>query len=207
MRAYPVDFAWPLSHIRARERKGRRWMEFTQSGPEIVRSEHQRWLLDHWASSRGDALLPVWRGLNADEIKVPFDNLALSQVIGEYDNARFKLEFHGWRLAKSFGEMECVGMFIDDILPPPYRQAAMATYREATERKVPVYTVADMRDPGGRIVHHERLILPFTVDGSSTGKILAAIEAHSPEGPFEIHELMKAPIRPPVIALCTTIQF
>jgi hypothetical protein len=182
-------------------------MEFTQSGPDIIRSEQQRWLLNHWASLRAHAPLPLWRGLNDAEIKVPFDNLALSDVVGEYDNARFKLEFLGWRLAKSFGGMECVGMFIDDILPPPYRQAAMATYRQATERKVPVYTVSDMRDPGGRIVHHERLILPFTVDGLSTGKILASIEAVSPEGPFEIHELMKSPNRLPVIALCTMIQF
>ena len=181
-------------------------MEFTQSGPDIIRSENQRTLLDHWAASRGQAQLPIWQGFGDIETKYPLDNLALSQVIGDGDNARCKLEVHGWRLAKSFGGMQCVGMFIDEILPPPYLQAAMATYRQAAEGKLPVYTVSDMRDPGGKIVHHERLILPFSAGGAATGKILASIEAVSPEGPFEIHELMKAPIRPPVLALCTIVQ-
>ena len=182
-------------------------MEFTQSGPDIIRSDHQRRLLDHWASCRADAPLPIWRSLNADELPVPLDNLALSQVVGEGDDARFQLEFHGKRLAKSFGGMECVGMFLDQILPPPYLWSALATYREATNSGLPVYTVADMRNPAGKIVHHERLILPFTIAGSVTERILASIEAVSPEGPFEVYELMKSPIRPPVIALCATIQY
>jgi hypothetical protein len=182
-------------------------MEFTQSGPDIIRSDQQRWLLDHWASLRGHARLPVWPGLNADEIKVPLDNLALTRVVGEGAAARFQLEYHGWRLQKSFGNMQCVGMFLDEILPEPYLRSALATYSEAMNTGLPVYTVSDMRDPMGKIVHHERLILPFTVGGSATEKILAAIEAVSPEGPFEIHELMTSPIRPPVIALCTTIQY
>jgi hypothetical protein len=73
--------------------------------------------------------------------------------------------------------------------------------------KMPVYTVSDMRDPAGRIVHHERLLLPFSLGGGETERILASIEAASPEGPFELRDLMKSPIRPPVIALCATIQY
>ncbi len=71
----------------------------------------------------------------------------------------------------------------------------------------PVYTVSDMRDPAGRIVHHERLLLPFSHGGAAVDRILASIEAASPEGPFEMRDLMKSPIRPPVIALCATIQY
>jgi hypothetical protein len=182
-------------------------MEFTQSGPDIIRADSQRWLFDYWASQRGHAPLPIWHGLNASEIAVSFDNLALTEVVGEGSEARFRLQLHGWRLAKSFGGVECVGLFLDEILPPAYLPSALATYREAMSRKVPVYTVSDMRDPTGKIVHHERLLLPFAVNGSETERILASIEAISPEGPFEIHELMKSPIRPPVIALCTTIQY
>jgi hypothetical protein len=64
-----------------------------------------------------------------------------------------------------------------------------------------------MRDPTGRIVHHERLLLPFTHNGTEVDRILASIEAASPEGPFQMRDLMKSPVRPPVIALCTTIQY
>ena len=41
-----------------------------------------------------------------------------------------------------------------------------------------------MRDPAGRIVHHERLLLPFSHGGAEVDRILASIEAASPEGPF-----------------------
>jgi hypothetical protein len=182
-------------------------MEFTQSGPDIVRSEHQRRLLGYWGSLRGRARVPVWPGVNADDLAPSLDSLAVAQVVGAYEDARFQLEHHGRRLAKYFGDMNCVGMFLDELLPQPYLWAALATYREAMITGRPVYTVADMRDPTGKIVHHERLILPFTVAGSGTEKILASIEAVSPEGPFEAHALMKAPIRFPVIALCTTIEY
>jgi hypothetical protein len=182
-------------------------MEFMQSGPDIVRSDNQRRLLDHWASLRSPGSLPVWRGLGSNDSAMPFENLALTQVVGTADEARFRIEFHGQRLAEAFGPMVCVGKFLDEILPPPYLGPALSTYRQVLSGRLPVYTVSDMRDPAGRIVHHERLLLPFTLGGAETERILASIESHSPEGPFELRDLMKSPIRPPVIALCTTIQY
>jgi hypothetical protein len=195
------------SHIAPPRERGRGWMEFMQAGPDIVRSNTQRWLLDHWASLRGHAALPIWRGLNANEITIPFDNLAWTEVVPEGATTRFRICFHGSQLVEAFGPINCVGRFVDEILPTPYLGAALATYRQVVDGKMPVYTVADMRDPTGRIVHHERLLLPFTLGGSETERILASIEAVSPEGQFELRELMKSPIRPPVIALCATIQY
>ena len=180
-------------------------MEFMQSGPEIVRSDHQRWLLDHWASQRRSGLLPIWRGLNASEIAVSFDNLVWTEVVDVDGAVRFRVRFHGARLSEALGPIE--GKFLDDFLPPSYLSSAIATYREVVRTKGPVYTVSDMRDPAGRIVHHERLLLPFSTDGALPDRILASIEPVSPEGPFELRDLMKAPVRPPVIALCTTIKY
>lgn len=181
-------------------------MEFMQSGPDIVRSDHQRWLLDYWAAQRDLGSLPIWRGLNADDFAVPFDNLAWMDVVSVDDEPRFRIRFHGPRLSEAICPIEDEGKFIDDLLPPAYLGAAIATYREVVRTKMPVYTVSDMRDPASRIVHHERLLLPFSTDGNGADRILASIEACSPEGPFELRDLMKSPIRPPVIALCATIQ-
>lgn len=182
-------------------------MEFILSGPDIVRSDHQRRLLDYWASRRGSESLPAWRGLNPAEIAVPFDYLAWMEVVEVNGTARFRMQYHGPRLIEALGPVEGVGRFIDDFLPPSYLGAALSTYREAVRTKGPVYTVSDMRDPTGQIVHHERLLLPFTTDGIRADRILASIEAASPEGPFELRDLLRSPIRPPVIALCTTIQY
>lgn len=182
-------------------------MEFMQSGPDIVRSDHQRWLLDFWASQRGPATLPIWRGLEDGGFAVPFDNLAWMEVVDVNGETRFLMRFHGPQLSKALGPIEGLGKFIDDFLPPTYLGAAISTYREVVRTRGPVYTVSDMRDPAGRIVHHERLLLPFGTDGTRVDRILASIEASSPEGSFELRDLMKSPIRPPVIALCTTIHY
>ena len=140
-------------------------MEFMQSGPDIIRSAYQHWLLNYWASQRDSGSLPVWRGLNPTQIAVPFDYLAWMEVVEVDGAARFRMQYHGPRLIEALGPVEGVGRFIDDFLPQSYLGAALSTYREAVRTKGPVYTVSDMRDPTGRIVHHERLLLPFTTDG------------------------------------------
>lgn len=182
-------------------------MEFMQSGRDIVRSDRQRRLLDHWASLRGAGPLPIWHGLNADAFPVPVDSLAVTEVAGIDSAARFRVAFHGQRLIEAFAGLDCVGRFLDEILPPPYLASALATYQQVVGGRMPVYTVSDMRDPAGRIVHQEQLLLPFSIDGDEVERVLASIEAVSPEGPFELRRLMSSPIRAPVIALCATIQY
>jgi len=75
------------------------------------------------------------------------------------------------------------------------------------EHRVPVYTISDMRDGTGRIVHYERLLLPFAGAGAahSVAHVLASLETVSPEGAFDNHGLMTATGRSPAFALCTTI--
>jgi hypothetical protein len=129
------------------------------------------------------------------------------EVVDVDGAARFRIRFHGPHLSEALGPIEGEGKFIDDFLPPSYLGSAIATYREVVRTRGPVYTVSDMRDLTGRIIHHERLLLPFSTDGARADRILASIEAGSPEGPFELRDLMKSPTRPPVIALCTTIKY
>lgn len=86
-------------------------------------------------------------------------------------------------------------------------RATLATYNHAVATGLPVYTVSDVRDPTGRIVHYERLLLPFSQDGFEVHRILASLETVSPEGAFETRSLMTSAPKPPTFALCTTIQF
>lgn len=182
-------------------------MEFMQSGPDIVRSDHQRRLLDRWATLRQQKPLPIWPQLGSHHFPPPFDNLVLVEVVGDTSNARFRIIFQGVNLAAAFASVSCIGRFVDDFLPPPYRNSALATYRQVIDTKLPAYTASDMRDPAGRIVQRENLFLPFCLDGVEVERVLVSIEASSPEGSFELREMMTAPVRPPVIALCATIQY
>jgi hypothetical protein len=109
-------------------------------------------------------------------------------------------------VGEAYGSADCRGKFLDEILPATYLNAALSTYHQVIDARLPVYTVADMRDPAGRIVHYERLLLPFSQQGLEVNGILASLETVSPEGDFEHRGLMKAPSRPPAFALCTTIS-
>jgi hypothetical protein len=182
-------------------------MEFIQSRPDVVRSNSQRWLLDYWGHARGDVRLPPWQSVDAKEFSAFSADLSWTEVVSANNDVRFLIRFHGTRVAELYGRKSCVGEFLDEILPAPYRETALAAFRETVARRLPVYTVADMRD---RIVHYERLLLPFTEQKgerrSEVDVILALLETASPEGGFENHALMQAPHRPPAFALCTTID-
>jgi hypothetical protein len=186
--------------------EGAIFMEFISSRPDIVRSINQRWLLNYWNRLRAGAVLPKWPGLEAEELAAGLDSLSFQEVVGTESAARFQILFHGERIAELYGRTNCVGKFLDEILPEPYSRVALSTYQQAVATKMPVYTIADMRDRAGRIVHFERLLLPFSDAGDAVSRILASLETVSPEGAFESRDLMQSPPKPPAFALCTTIR-
>jgi hypothetical protein len=181
-------------------------MEFMSSRPDVVRSINQRWLLNYWNKLRVGNLLPKWQALEIEELAGTLESLSFQDVVGADEAARFRVRFHGKRIAELYGRTDCMGKFLDEILPPSYSNAAHATYHQAVASKLPIYTVADMRDRAGRIVHYERLLLPFADQGEAVSRILASLETVSPEGAFETNGLMQSPPKPPAFALCTMIQ-
>jgi hypothetical protein len=180
-------------------------MEFMNSRPDIVRSDTQRWLLKTWNRLRGVRQLPLWREVKTAELASAWASLSFSDVVRADGSARFRIRFHGARVAEAYGA-HCAGKFLDEILPASFRAAALATYHQVLEARLPVYTIADMRDQAGRIVHYERLLLPFSQQGLDVEGILASLETVSPEGEFENRNLMVLPSRPPAFAFCTTIS-
>ncbi|HZS64223.1 MAG TPA: PAS domain-containing protein [Xanthobacteraceae bacterium] len=180
-------------------------LEFLTSRPDIVGSGRQRWLLSYWHRLRGSAALPAWRGLgDVAELDAMADYLGYAVIVGDEHDHRLLLTLQGARMAEAHGEY-AVGKFLDEFLPSPYREASLATCRQTVRTKLPVYTVVDLRDHEQRIVHYERLLLPFGADGLHVDGILASIEATSPEGKFENRDLMNPPAKPPAFALCATI--
>ena len=187
--------------------KGVGQVEFVLSPPDIVRSISQLWLLKSWMRLRGSRQLPPWDGLTGDELAGMSDNLAFADVLNQDDTVRFLIRFAGVRIAEFVGVgCDGQGRFLDEALPAAYRDAALSTYREAVAAREPVYTIADVRDRAGRIVHFERLLLPFGRDGTAVDRILASIEAVSPEGGFDGRHLVTAPSAPPAFAFCAIID-
>jgi len=189
---------------RLEELRTRFFMQFISSRPDVVRSISQRVLLSYWNRLRGTGQLPVWQGFDSEELTAMAETLAFQDVIGSDGDARFLIRFHGRRISEAFGAPGH-GKFLDEALPPRYRDAALSTYRQVLATGLPVYTVADMRDRDGRIVHYERLLLPFSQNGGVViDRILASLQTVSPEGAFDNSDIMTS--KPPTFALCTTIQ-
>jgi len=178
-------------------------MQFINSRPDVVRSINQRWLLSHWNALRASSRLPAWQEVETSELAAMSANLAFFDVVESGGEARFFTRYRGARLDEAFGDVG-QGKFLDENLPPLYREAALTTYRQVLVTQLPVYTIADARDRNGRIVHLERLLLPFSRDGAEIDRILASLEIVSPEGAFDNRDIMTA--KPPSFALCATIQ-
>jgi len=81
----------------------------------------------------------------------------------------------------------------------------MPVYYESIARRLPAYTIADMEDIYGRVVAYERLLLPFSDDGSVT-HILASLKTISEDGGFEIKNLIRGNDKLPVPNLRTIID-
>jgi hypothetical protein len=167
-------------------------MDFTRSRPDVVRSVTQRWLVNNWLRLRGNRSCPAWDDLDTDELKPQADTVMFCDVVANGGLPRFLIRYHGERIAQSYGG-DCVGKFLDEVLPPAWRDGAMATYREAVRGQHPVYNVVDTRDPDGRLVHMERLLLPFSQNGDAPDRVLASIETVSLDGKFDQHGLAKSP--------------
>jgi hypothetical protein len=177
-------------------------MSFVIGRPDLIRAISQRWLLDYWNRIRGDRKLPLWQGLEADGLEAISASLTFSDVVRDADQTRFMIRYYGSRVADAYG-MQCKGKFLDEVMPA----AILTAYERVVDARQPVYTVIDIPDLGGRIVHNERLLLPFGRDGLSVDRILTSLELVSVEGTFESHGLMNSQSIPPAYAVCATIQF
>jgi hypothetical protein len=184
-------------------------VEFVLSPPDIVRSTDQNWLLRSWMRSRDARQLPLLEGLTGAERAGLSANLLLTDVVRREGSIRFLIRSCGTRVMDYFG-VSCPnggeGGFLDEVLPAGYRDAALSSFHEAVAAREPVYTVADLRDRAGCIVHFERLLLPFGRDGTAVDGVLASIEAVSPEGAFEYRHLIAAPSMAPAFAFCAIID-
>jgi len=180
-------------------------MNFVSSRPDVVRSVNQRWLLQHWLRWRRPDRVPSWQQLDAQALTRMAESLAFQDVVETNGTPRFLVRFNGARLCQAFGE-DCRNRFLDEVLTEPLRETLLATYRKVVASGWPVYTISNLRDRSARLVHYERLLLPFSSDGRRTDRILGSFEFVSPDGAFDNHDLLKRPEKAPPFELQAAIH-
>lgn len=164
-------------------------MPFQTTSSDVIRSVRQQWLLSQWRRARGQDAVPAWKKLDPDDLAKMAESLMFCDVSEEEDGIRFLIRFRGARIAETFGPQQA--KYLDDLLPQVIREETLTAYREAVRTRQPVFTIAETHDPSGKPVNLERLVLPFSRDGSAVDRILASLEMVSIEGSFNSRDLLK----------------
>ena len=181
-------------------------MDFSVARPDVVRAINQRWLLKFWKRHLGAHRVPQWQAVEAENLTAISANLSFLDVTGSDGGARFQIRFHGATIAQVYGRGDCRGKYLDQIIPAAGHANGLAPYHQAVRGGHPVYTIQDMTDRNGRLVHYERLLLPFASDGQTVDRILASFEFICLDGAFDGRELMKSQSAAPMLRLSATIE-
>lgn len=181
-------------------------MQFSVARPDVVRAINQRWLLKSWKRNQGPHRVPRWQVVEAEDLSRVAANLSFLEVSGGDGTARFRVLFHGVTIGQVYGSSDCHGEYLDQIIPAARHAEGLAPYHRAQETGSPVYTIHDVTDRNGRLVYYERLLLPYTSDGHTIDRILAAFEFVCPDGAFDSNALMKSPAAPPTLRMSATIE-
>ena len=179
-------------------------MRFQTARADIIRAINQRWLLKTWNERRHGRILPAWQDLRGREFAAMSDSLCFLDVVRESGNVRFLMRYHSAWLGEVYG-FDCHNQYLDEMQSGRLQGPLVAAYHHVVATCAPVFASVDVSDCNGRLVHCERLLLPFGRDAGIVDRILGSIEMVSLEGAFEHRNLMMQPT-PSSFAVYATIQ-
>lgn len=181
-------------------------MEFSVGRPDVVRAVNQRWLLNFWQSHRGGHRVPQWQSVVVERLSGQSANLSMVAVSGDGDAARFQIRFNGTVIGQAYGSSDQRGKYIDEIMPPILRTECLPPFTQAAHDGCPIYTIHDLKDRNHRVVHYERLLLPFAGDGLKVDRVLVSSEFVCLDGAFDGKNIMHVQTAPPVLQLAVKIE-
>jgi hypothetical protein len=170
-------------------------MKFESANPSVVRSIKQRDLLNTWLRAlRKPHPLPVISDFKPDRISDELADMVGYDVEGERDSARFRITQEGARLAATYGmdhldPDQRTNRYLDDAIGPERYARVVPCYRACLAHRRPTYSISTLRDPDGKEVSYERLLLPFGKAGK-VEQIVGSCKAISIDGGFKVNNLM-----------------
>ena len=181
-------------------------MQFSNGRPDLIRAINQRWLLKFWKRVRNGQSVPSWQTVEAEDLSRVSANLSFLHVAAGERALRFQIISHGATIGQVYGSADCRGKFLDDVLPSNACSDALSPFQQTAISGHPVYTVHDVTDCKGRLVHFERLLLPFSLAGATIDRILVSFEFICADGAYDGRDLMKTQTAPPTLRLSANIM-
>lgn len=156
---------------------------------EVIRSIRQRWLFGLWDRARAGAKIPHCSKLQASDLASCFDYLNFIKVFHFSGALRFQILAHGQQIGAMFGEANCTGKFLDEVIPRSGAKANLEPYNQAVQLMTPIYTASNATAVDGTSVVYERLLLPFSEFQGKVTHIIGMLEPMSYEGKFDRNNL------------------
>jgi hypothetical protein len=180
-------------------------LEFESAGPSVVKSIKQRDLLNTWLRlfARNQST-PRMAEYQPARIEDELPDMVIYTVDTHAEPPRLTIQSDGTRMSAAYGNTG-KGRYLDEYLGARLAPMVMPVYYACIARRLPAYTIASMDDIYGRVVAYERLLLPFSDDGSVT-HIIASLKTISEDGGFEIKNLIRGNDKLPVPKLRTVID-
>lgn len=172
-------------------------MEYASSDPSVVRSIRQRVLLNAWLRAmRQPAPLPVLIDFDPETGLDEIADMMGFDVQGDGEAARFLITQEGARLSTTYGNEHIApehrtNRYLDDAIRPDQYARVVDCYRICITSKRPTYAISRIKDPDGKEVSYERLLLPFGSNGE-VNHIVGSYKTISIDGGFQVSNLMGA---------------
>jgi hypothetical protein len=180
-------------------------LEFQSANATVVKSIKQRDLLNTWLRLYARAQqLPRVEEYQPTRLTEELPDLVFYTVDTTQQPPRLTIQSNGTRMSSAYGNTG-KGRTLDDFLGARLVPVVMPVYYECVARALPVYTISNIDDMYGRIVAHERLLLPFS-GGHGVTDVIASLKTISEDGGFEIRNLMRGNDALPVAKLRTVID-
>jgi len=179
-------------------------LEFQSAGPSVVKSIKQRDLLNTWLRLFArEQSIPQMSEYQPERIEDELPDLVF-YTVDTSTPPRLTIQSDGTRMSSAYGNTG-KGRYLDEYLGARLAPIVMPVYHECIARRLPAYTITDMDDIYGRPVAYERLLMPFSNDGSVT-HIIASLKTISEDGGFEIKTLIRGNDKLPVPTLRAVID-
>jgi hypothetical protein len=171
-------------------------IQFQSANPSVVKSIRQRELLNTWLRAlRKPRPLPSLLDFKPDRINDDeLSDMMGFNVEGDGETARYVITHEGSRLTATYGNEHVdpakrTDRYLDDAIGPDRYARVVPSYQACIALKRPTYSVSMVRDPDGKDVSYERLLLPFG-PADRVEQIVGSYKAISFDGGFKVNNLM-----------------
>src|SRR3954454_23832621 len=165
-------------------------MNFQTASAERIASISQRALLLYWQHLPAGRRYPTVPEFTPSERIHDPQQLVTWQVEHDGPKRVYRAKHHGAHVAEVFGE-QWQGRTMDEVVPEFGRRFALHSANACATTGCAVYTIFRTRDPQGRPIDCERLLLPLGREGQ-VEQLVASLQLISQQGDFRRETVLQA---------------